>query len=288
MGAAPDISETSDARPLEGVSVLVTRARHQAGALAELLESRGAGVIACPVIEQIDPPDLQPLRGALASLREYDWVIFGSTNAVDRFLDRLESEGPGLGALEGVKVAAVGSATAARLEKRGVRVDLVPEEYRGEGLIDAFADLGADSDWRVLVPRALEAREVLPDALREMGCEVDVVPVYRTVAAAPDPDVLARLDAGDADAVTFASPSTVKHLIAFLENADRDPKSFLGKLVIASIGPVTTRALEDRGYRADVEADPSTMEGLVAGLEAYYRGLTGVDERDGGASRIDK
>jgi uroporphyrinogen III methyltransferase / synthase len=165
-----DTAATASEGPLAGRSVIVTRTSAQAAALAEPLKGLGAEVIAVPVIEIVDPEDWSSVDIAVAHLSDYDWVILTSTNGADRFLARVREHGLEPAerlASAGVRVAAVGSATAERLTAAGVRVDTVPPkgDFRAEGLVDAFRNLGAGRDgchWRMLVPRALEAREVLP------------------------------------------------------------------------------------------------------------------------------
>ena len=264
--------------PLAGRSVLVTRSRHQALPLVELLEYLGAQVIASPVIDQVDPPDLGPARAAAEAVRSYDWVVFTSTNAVDRFLAVLDESAAGSAALADrdaesptlPRVAAVGRATADRLRARGVSVDLVPTEFRAEGLIEAFRDLGAGPGWRVLLPRAASAREILPDTLRELGVLVEVVPVYATVPAEPDPELLGALADGSIDVVTFTSPSTVRSLMTSLEHAGADPVVLLGRTVNASIGPVTSDELRAAGLEVGVEAEESSVPGLVGAIAQYF------------------
>jgi uroporphyrinogen III methyltransferase/synthase len=249
--------------------VVVTRTREQSNALAAPLEALGAQVIACPVIAIVEPPDAEPVTAAIDALGSYDWIVLTSTNAVDRFFDRVAAAEGGAEALDRVKLAAVGSATAARMRKRGLVPDLVPEEFRAEGLAEAFCAMGAGPGWRVLLPRALEGRDVIPDELREVGAQVDVVAVYRTVPAEPDPAVVARLRDGHVDAVTFTSPSTVRNFLDLLRRAGLDPATTLGGVALASIGPVTTDALLDAGLEATVEAAPSTVEALVEALVGY-------------------
>ncbi len=252
--------------PLAGRSVVVTRTREQSRALAEPLEALGAEVIACPVIAIVDPPDTGPIDGAIERLGEYDWVVLTSTNAVERFLARMETLGRATSELAATQVAAVGEATARALRARGVEVALAPpKEFRAEALVDEFAARGVGEGARVLVPRAVEAREVLPEALRERGAVVDIAPVYMTVPAEPDPAVIERLRAG-VDAVTFTSPSTVRNFLTLVRSAGLDPETLLAESVLASIGPVTTDALVAAGLRADVEADPSTIPALVDAL----------------------
>lgn len=268
MPAPGDNPDTFGA-PLAGRSVVVTRTREQSRQLAEPLQALGAEVIACPVIAIVDPPDLDPVDDAIRDLETYDWVVLTSTNAVERFIARLVLCDRSAEALSAVKVAVVGEATARRLERFGVTPDLVPDDYRAEGLVERFEAMGAGEGWRVLVPRALTAREILPETLRRRGAHVDVVPVYVTVPAEPDPGVIARLREGSIDAVTFTSPSTVRNFLAILAREGLDPAGVLAGVALASIGPVTTDALNEVGLSATVEADPSTMPVLVEALAAH-------------------
>jgi len=262
---ASDTSVTHPDKPLSGLSVVVTRTREQADALVRPLEALGAEVLAFPVIEVVEPLDTAPLDAALACVGDYDWLVLTSANGVERFFDRLEA-GSSLPAerLAGVRVAVVGSATAEHLRERGVEPDLVPVDFRAEGLVAAFHELGVGAGSRVLIPRAAEAREVLPEQLAAMGAEVDAVDLYRLAPAEPDPLVLERLAQGEVDVVTFASGSTARHFIDLLEQAGIDPAAVFSAASIASIGPVTTAAIKDLGYDVSFEARSSTMDALVA------------------------
>jgi uroporphyrinogen III methyltransferase/synthase len=268
-----DASYSESVLPLAGRSVIVTRTREQAAELVEPLEELGAEVLSLPVIAIVEPDDWGQVDIAIAHLSDYDWLVLTSTNGVDRFLARVREHGLDPAerlASSGVNVAAVGSATAARLQSAGVAVDLVPRGFHAEGLVDAFRDSDACHGRRVLIPRALDAREVLPESLRELGCEVDVVPVYRTVPADPDAVVLDRIRKGTVDAVTFTSGSTVRNFIALLDKVGLDAARHMQRLVVASIGPVTTEALKRRGFEPDVEAIESTMTALAAAVGAHY------------------
>ncbi len=166
----------------------------------------------------------------------------------------------------------VGSGTARRLAEHGIEPDVMPAEFRGEGLVEAFREAGAGPGWRILIPRAAEAREVLPDTLRAMGATVDVVPVYRTVRAQPDAEAFESLRAGAVDAVTFTSPSTFKQFVGVLAQAGMDAGAFLRGVVTASIGPVTSDAMRAGGLEPTVEAKESTIPGLVAVLAEVLGG----------------
>ncbi|MDY0340235.1 MAG: uroporphyrinogen-III synthase [Coriobacteriia bacterium] len=243
----------------------MTRSREQAGTLAGLLESAGAEALVFPSIEIVDPPDMAPLDAALCGLDVYAWAVFTSVNTVERFFERMAMSDLDARDLHGLRVAAVGPATAAALRSHGIEADLVPDEYVGEGVLEALCARGVGEGTRVLLPRALEAREVLPDGLRERGARVDVVPVYQTVVGPGDPAVLERLRAGDADAVTFTSPSTVRGFLRLVGDVDLD------RLVVAVIGPIAAAAARDAGLRIDVEPSDYTAPALVAALDEYGR-----------------
>lgn len=255
--------------PLAGRSVVITRTRQQARSLAEPLEAFGAEVLAMPVLAVVDPPDPSDIDDAIYNLESYDWVVLTSTNAVDRFFARVVFLDRSGEALSAVKLAAVGSSTAARMREKGVEPDLVPADARAEGLVAAFRNLGVGKGVRVLVPRALKAREVFPDELRAMGATVDVAPVYQTVPVAPDPAVLERLAAGSVDCVTFTSGAIAAAFLSAIREAGLDADVVMRGVVVASIGPVTTQALAEMGFRADVEAPQATMASLAQAVAEW-------------------
>jgi uroporphyrinogen III methyltransferase/synthase len=260
-------------RPLAGRSVLVTRTAEQAGALGDRLAELGAEVVAFPVIETVEPRSWLATDQAIERLGEYDWLVLTSTNGVDRFFERLFELDRDARSLAGVRVAAVGSATADRLFDRGIRPDLVPADFRAEGLIEAFDERGVGAAGeRVLVARALEAREVLPETLRERGAVVDVVPVYQVVAAQADPAVVERLRAGDIDVITFASGGTAARFVEVVGAAGLDADAVLRGAALASVGPVTTEALRAMGHEVAVEPDESTMGALAEAIAAWAAG----------------
>ncbi len=267
----------SEERPLAGRTVAVTRTREQSAALADRLEELGATVVAFPVIATADPEDwgpadhaIQAIAAGSAGAPAYDWLVLTSTNGVERFFERLLEHDLDARALAGVKVAAVGSATADRLLDFLVRPDLVPADFRAEGLVESFRERGLGAGYRVLIARALEAREVLPETLRQMGAEVDVAPVYRVVPAQPEPEALDALLEGRVDVVTFASGGTAKSFVGVLEGAGLDPGTVLGRTAIASVGPVTSDALRALGFDVSVEASESTMPSLVEAIAEYF------------------
>jgi uroporphyrinogen III methyltransferase/synthase len=235
------------ARPLLGVSVAVTRARAQASGLAARLRALGAEVVEAPAIRIVPLPDELP------PIERYDLVCLTSPNGARLLFERLAERGQDARALAGARIAAIGPGTAAALREAGVIADVVPEKFVAEGLVEALAGQPAS---RVLVARAAEARDVLPDALRERGAEVDVVALYETVAEQLSAEQLAAARA--ADYVTFTSSSTVK----FWSQAVGDP----GSARLVSIGPVTSEALRERGLEPHVEAQQHDIDGLVRAL----------------------
>lgn len=238
--------------PLFGQRVVVTRASAQAADLCESLRRLGAEPVEAPAIEIVDPEDFQPLDQAIERLETYDWLLFTSRNGVDRFLARLDQSDRDLRAVRG-RIAAIGPATAQALEAAHLKVDVTPEEFVAEGLLDALAKHPMDGK-HVLLPRAAEAREILPEQLRERGAVVDVVPAYRTVR----PEGEAQL--ADADWITFTSSSTVRNTVEALG------VETVRRLRIASIGPVTSRTAGELGLQVDVEAAEHTVEGLLSAL----------------------
>ena len=250
--------------PLAGRRVIVTRAASQAAALVELLVGAGAEVLVFPTIEIVDPEDFEPVDEAIRHLDVYSWAIFTSANAVTRFFARMALADKDARHLHGLRVAAVGPATAAALERNGIRADFVPDEYVGEGVLDGLCARGVGAGTRVLIPRALEAREVLPEELAAHGARVDVVPVYRAVPGEGDPDVLTRIVAGEADAVTFTSSSTVRNFVRLTGGVD------VSGLVVAVIGPVTASTARELGLRVSVEPSEYTVPALVGALGEHF------------------
>jgi len=249
-------------RPLFGRRVVVTRARADASALAARLRALGADVIELPTIEVADPGDGgAALRRAAADLTagRYQWVVFTSPRAVERFLPLLRDAR----AFGTTRIGAIGPGTGAALEAHSLRADLVPPEFVAESLVATFPS-GAG---RVLVPRAAVARDVLPQGLAAKGWSVDVVEAYRTQVARPDP---AALDgAAAADAITFTASSTVTNYAALSGGRPVPP-------FVACIGPITAATARDQGWDVDVVADEHSIDGLV---DALVAGLGAVPSR---------
>ncbi|MGD2215639.1 MAG: uroporphyrinogen-III synthase [Gemmatimonadales bacterium] len=245
----------------------MTRPAAQAEGLLVGLSRLGAQPVHCPTIRISDPADPEPLRRAIRRLDSYDWVVFTSANGVARFWHELEACGGDVGLPDGMQVAAIGPATAAALERRGVRPELVPEQYVAEAVADALTGRAAIGGRRVLLPRAAGARQVLPERLRGAGAEVDEVVAYES---RPDPDGIARLKdgllRGAFDMITFTAASTVNHFVE-VAGADR------GRARVAVIGPITGAAARAAGLTVDVEAREYTVEGLLQAIVDYYANL---------------
>jgi len=266
------VTENERDLPLAGRSIVVTRSAEQAPGLIDPLEALGAEVIVMPVIAVVEPESWQPVDDAIEHIGEYDWIVLTSVNGVERFEDRMRLRGMRLSELWAARVAVVGSATAKRVRSHGIEPAVVPVSFRAEGLLAEMRRIGPEAGRRVLIPRAAEAREVLPDELRELGFEVDVVPVYRLETPEPPPDVLARLARGDADAVVFASGGTARRFVEVLHAAGLDETAVLAHTAVASIGPVTTAVLRELGIDVAIEAAESTASALVTALAECLTG----------------
>jgi uroporphyrinogen III methyltransferase/synthase len=251
-------------KPLFGKHILVTRSRSQASELADLLEKNGAEPIEFPTIKIVPPENFDQLDSAIENLGKYNWLIFTSANGVDFFFERLKFLGKDLRELKGIRIAAIGPATAKKLENLNLLIDYVPKEYKAEAVIEGFKKFGV-SGLNILIPRAEVAREILPDQLREMGANVDVVTAYKTVMDHSKVDKVKKmLLQGKIDIVTFTSSSTVKNFTKLLK--DLDLKKLLEKVAIACIGPITAETARNLGLKVDIEAKEYTIHGLVEAI----------------------
>ncbi len=244
------------AKPLTGITVLVTRAKSQASSLSEHVERLGGRVLECPVIEIAPPDSWAPLDEAIARLERYRWLVITSPNGAEAFASRLGGR-----SLSHLVTAAVGSATAGALERLGISVGLVPPEFRAAALPGAMAPLLAPGD-RILMPRGDLADPGLPENLRKLGAVVDEVVAYRNVPATGDiTPVVGALEAGQVDYVTFTSGSTVGNLLQRLG----DP-SLLGRTRITCIGPETRKVAEAAGLQVHIVPARYTAEALVEAI----------------------
>ncbi len=298
--------------PLQGRRILVTRTREQAAILSEQLRALGAEPLEFPVIRIVPPQDWRALDQTLRRLvaREenglpyYSWVVFTSANGVRTCCERLKKLGYDAQAMKGVRVAAIGPASASALARYGITADLVPPDYIAESVAEALIE---DSQRRgesimgkrILLLRAAEARKVLPEKLRQAGAEVDEVAAYFTLPAASDNEegreVLQLLRSGRIDAITFTSSSTVRNFMQWLAactsgrvkgsplscdvgdvaeapNRVVPPELKNPRLKIACIGPVTSQTARELGLNVEIEAKEFTVKGLIEAIVAYYQG----------------
>ena len=270
----PTRSVEAASKPLSGLRIAVTRPRDQAGAFADSLQRLGADVMIAPLIAIEDPVDPNALTEAARKAEAFDWIVFTSANAVERFWAALESldAAPDL---RGVAICAVGTATARALERQGAAVSLVPEEFIGERVVDALSRSGELRGRRILFARAEGARAVIADSLRELGAEVVEVVAYRTVVDYGSADALrAAILSGDVDVVTLTSSSAVNGLVEMIG-------ANVGSVRIATIGPITSSTARAAGLPVHIEADPYTTDGLAAKIVEYYaRRTRGAEDRD--------
>jgi uroporphyrinogen III methyltransferase / synthase len=260
-----------DARPLFGKRVLVTRPRDQAGEMVDRLTVLGAEAIEAPMIRIVPPDDDGPLKQAARNAAAFDWIVFTSANAVEAFMTAL-LEGPrDIRAMAGPQLCTVGSGTAERLARHGIRVDLVPDEFRAEAVVAALAQHGAVDGSRVLVPRADIGRDVIADGLRVAGAHVTDVVAYKTVledAQQEDgPDVYRMLLDQAIDVVTFTSPSAVRNFTQIY--GVEQTTDLLKNTIVAVIGPVTGDAAIQLGIPVAVVPPVSTIPALVDAIATY-------------------
>jgi uroporphyrinogen III methyltransferase/synthase len=264
-----------DDRPLFGKRILVTRPRDQATELVELLESQGADAIEAPMIRIVPPEDYGPLDEACALLDRFDWIVFSSANAVDACLGRLLASPRDLRALGGVKLCAVGPATAERLSKNGLKVDLVPHEYRAEAVAQALAASADVRGLKVFLPRADIGRDTVAEELRKQGAEVTEAVAYRTIVADTEregePDIYRMLLERSIDVVTFTSGSAVR---SFVKALGAEPAAdLLRTTAVASIGPVTAEAAAQHNIHTTIMPSQHTIAALVDAIVNHFAGI---------------
>jgi len=256
-----------DRGPLFGRRVVVTRAREQASALSERLRALGADPIEFPTIRLAPPSDgYAALDAALGELQEYDWVVFTSANGVRHAFERLAAVGKDTRAFGPGKVAAIGPATAQALAERGIRADFAPTEFVAEAVVAQFPEAVNGLD--ILIVRAAEGREVLPETWRGQGARVEVAAAYETVLETEGAEEMRRmLGAGEVDAVTFTSSSTVRNFVQAVGGAESVPAD----VVLAAIGPATAQTCRELLREPDCTADSYTIDGLVERLTGAMR-----------------
>ncbi len=252
----------SECRSLEGRRIVVTRARSQASSLVAALSELGANVIEIPTIEVLPLESYEPLDAALRNIAQYRWLIVTSANTVKVLAERLVGLGLEASVLAGLRKAAIGSATARAMREQGIEVDVVPEQYVAESLVEALGEQVRGS--RILLARAAVARDVIPEELRRRGALVDVVDAYRTVIPEGAVERIREVfsDASrPPDAVTFTSSSTVKNFFALWREAGFD--GIPREVAALSIGPITSETLREFRWEPAGEAEAHDVEGLV-------------------------
>jgi len=252
--------------PLRGKRILITRPEAQALLCAEKITDLGGEPVLLPAVEIVKEPDLSPLHNAFKTIGSYSWIVFTSVNAVEIFFDELALQRFDIRTLKGAGLCAIGPETQSRLEQRGFIVDLVPKQYRAEGLLEALQDK-IRTGQKVLLPRARNARTVLPEGLKKLGADVDEICLYR--AAVPehvDREILEEIGAGTIDIITFTSSSTVTNFLEILRREGFDAPVFSSKTAIACIGPVTAATAQAAGLTVSIEAEEYTVDGMLRSL----------------------
>lgn len=258
--------------PLFGRRVLVTRARSQASRLSGALHRMGAGVVEIPTIALAPPEDDAPLLRAARRVEAHDWCLFTSANGVAAFFGALARVKRDARALSGVRLAAIGPATAQALRGFGLEPEVTAPSFTAEGLLAALKEYDL-AGRRVLLPRAAQARQVLPETLRSWGARVDEVAAYRTIAPPEAGEKLAQALAEGLDAITFTASSTVTNLMALLPEAVRQElihRSARGELIAAAIGPITAQAAAKAGLTVQVTPPAYTIDALAAALADHF------------------
>ena len=256
-------------RPLLGKRIVVTRAREQASDLVRQLSELGAECLEYPTIRIVPAHDLKPLDDAVANLGNFDWIVFTSVNGVKYFFDRLFAKERDVRALSHIRTAAIGPATAEKMFQFGLKSDIIPKNYRAESVVEAFRSEKMDGQ-KILLPRAGEARPVLPVELSNMGADVHEVTAYLTEKVQDNTDLLInQLEEKAIDLITFTSSSTVTNFKGLLPPDDFT--RLIDGVGIASIGPITTDTASKLGFKVDVTAESYTIPGLCEAILKYYR-----------------
>lgn len=259
-----------ETKPLFGKRVLVTRAKAQASELSDLIRAQGGEPIECPTIDFVPPDDWAEVDAAIEQLATFQWLVLTSVNGVKAFMQRLWYHGRDARALAGLQVCCIGPRTAEEVKRFGIEADLVPDTFQAEGVIDGLKRAGV-SGRRVLLARAAQAREILPEELARSGAVVRVVKVYKTVVPTVERDRVQQLFRDHLiDVVTFASSSTVHNFFQLFDEA-RDLEQRLNGMIIASIGPITAKTIREMGLEVHVMAAQNTIPALVQSLVDYVR-----------------
>lgn len=258
-----------ESKPLFGKRIVVTRSSEQAGAFSDLLIDRGATPIEFPSISVVPPSSWAELDQAIDQIGAYDWIILTSSNAVRFLFDRLTAREKDIRELKGVRICAIGVKTADTLKQYGLRADLIPAEFKAEGVLTALGGEAVKGK-RFLIPRAKVAREIIPDQLRDRGAHVTIATAYENVKPTADVDRFKKMfENGKISAVTFTSSSTVHNFVEMLGR--KEYKTLLKGVAVACIGPVTAKTAEQYGIATDIMPAEYTVPALVEALVSYYK-----------------
>ena len=255
--------ESKKDKPLLGKKILITRSSEQASELCTKLENLGAEIVHLPTIRILPPERYNGLDKAISELNKYDWIIFTSSNGVDSFFTRLKQKGKDLDSLSNTKICAIGPATAQKIESYNLKVDLEPKQFTSEEIVKRFKPiLSQQGKLRILLPRSDIAPDLLPNELKKLGAEVKQVVAYRTVKERNMPrSIKQMLKNGQIDIITFTSSSTVKNFFYLIKKEELHPR-----IKFASIGPVTTKTVEQLDLKIEIQAREYTAEGLVKAI----------------------
>ena len=257
-----------DKRPLFGKTIVITRARAQASDLVSKLSKLGANCIQIPTIQITPPKDITPLEDSIKNIDQYDWLVFTSVNGVKFFFNTLFKMGKDVRILGHLKFACIGPVTKERLKDYGIICDILPQTYRAESVIDAFADIDMAKK-KVLLPRAKIARTILPEELTKMGARVDEVAAYETTLNDEGKEeLITLLRNNEIDVITFTSSSTVSNFMSLLK--PEEAEGLMKDVITASIGPITSETARSLDIEPDIEANEFTIQGLTDSLLSYY------------------
>ncbi|HNR12522.1 MAG TPA: uroporphyrinogen-III synthase [Thermodesulfobacteriota bacterium] len=258
-------------KPLANKRILLTRPREQAQAFIDLLAARGAAPVVFPTITIIPPRDWGELDAALEKISYYDAIIFTSVNGVKFFFQRMREKEMDNSCLAAIRVCAIGSGTAARLQELGIQAGLIPDLFQAESLVEALAQEGIAGK-RYLLPRAAEARDVLPEEIVRRGGCIDVVAVYQTESAGSDGEELkGLLQHKEIDVISFTSSSTVRSFVELIGSPQAEVQELVQGIIIACIGPITAETVLRYGMKPDIIAATYTVEGLTEAIISFYR-----------------
>lgn len=258
-------------RPLFGKKIVVTRTREQASELVALLEENGADCLEYPTLHMEPAVDYSILDSSLARIGDYQWLLFTSINAVTWFFRHLWESDMDVRRLGGPKIGVVGRATARKLRDYGLKADLLPKKFTGEGLAEALINTGVNGA-KILLPRAEKAREILPEMLNAAGAEVTVAPVYRNVPPQGRKDELReRLEDRTIDLITFTSSSTVDNFLTMVDaESDQELHRLMDPVQIAVIGPITADTVKKHGLKVDIQPSEYTIADMVNAIVTNY------------------